>query len=1196
MVLIQYQNYSSMKQTNEVFDILLEGVQIINFQWQYLYVNDALCTYSSFSKHEMLGAKVMDLYPGVENTELFKRLQICMKQRITDRLETPFVFPDGKCLYFELRIQPIPEGIFILSIDRTEQKKAADNLIKKNMLHAFSSAVNQSIVHIQNEQQLMERICQLGIHIGLFNLVTITFASTNTPRHLKNTYGSTTLKKARDLFWKNNPICTEANATPFEDALLGGKAVLASKASSFFVYLKETAKLETIQAISALPISCSGETAGVFELISERSDAFDMDEMVHLEEIATDISFAITLFANSRKHKETEELIQKKDRRFRALIEKSNDLKTLTNAQGKIIYGSPSVSKLFGYRTDELQTLNVQELIHPQDLAIFLIKRDTILNRPNASFDFQHRRKHKSGGWIWCEGTVTNMLHEPGVEALVSNFRDITHKKKDEIEREFDRNNLHALINSTTDSIWSVDRNYNLITFNQAFEERVYRFNQKRPEKGQSVLKLGLPAKDLVGFQKNLDSAMKGNTFTVVAHTVRSGIEKWSEISFFPIRKGQEIIGTACHLRDITEKKKLEETQQKYIKEISEYKYALDQAAIVAITDQKGIIKHINQNFCNISQYDKEELLGKDHRIINSRYHPPKFFRELWTTIGRGKIWRGEIRNQAKDGSYYWVDTTIVPFLDAKRKPYQYLAIRADITQQKEAQELLSQSEKRLKEAQSIARLGSWEMNFTSNIAIWSEEHCRIYGLSPNETTQSFASWASFLHPEDLGYVLEKIRKAQQNLENASLYYRIVCKNGLVKHVYSRFKIEYDTLNKPIGIYGITHDITDLKEKETQLRKSEGFNKGILRSLSDNIAVVNCLGNIIAVNESWKRFAQENRGNCAVQPNAGEGNNYFEDCAKAAQKGDEIAARVLQGIVEVLEGQMAEFHLEYPCHSPGKQNWFGIRITKFDSEEPIAVISHHDITERKKVEEDLLRNNEELQKTNEELDRFVYSASHDLRSPLTSVLGLVSLIEATSKEENTLLYNQMIRKSIQRLVGFTSDILHYSQNSRLSVSSKEIPLEQTIVENFQALKHMNGYAELRFEVQVKEECAFYSDPQRIDMILGNLFSNAVKFSDVSKHVCMLNVHAVSKPDYLLLSISDNGIGIPYEYQNKIFQMFFRLPSEVAGTGIGLYIVKQTVEKLGGTIRVLSHPGAGSTFEIRLKNHEQSNNFLQLSNN
>lgn len=163
----------------------------------------------------------------------------------------------------------------------------------------------------------------------------------------------------------------------------------------------------------------------------------------------------------------------------------------------------------------------------------------------------------------------------------------------------------------------------------------------------------------------------------------KDGTLFWANVVVTPLYDEGKHIGYSKVTRDLTRRHNAEEELKKTIKELADIKYALDESAIVAITDKQGVITYVNEKLCKVSGYSQAELIGKTHRVINSGYHPKDFFADMWRTITQGKVWQGEIKNKAKDGSYYWVDTTIVPFVDDAGEPYQYISIRHEITARK---------------------------------------------------------------------------------------------------------------------------------------------------------------------------------------------------------------------------------------------------------------------------------------------------------------------------------------------------------------------------------------------------------------------------------------------------------------------------------------------------------------------------------
>ena len=266
----------------------------------------------------------------------------------------------------------------------------------------------------------------------------------------------------------------------------------------------------------------------------------------------------------------------------------------------------------------------------------------------------------------------------------------------------------------------------------------------------------------------------------------------------------------------------------------------------------------------------------------------------------------------------------------------------------------------------------------------------------------------------------------------------------------------------------------------------------------------------------------------------------------------------------------------------GKDIW-NFSGTVYNSKDNNPIIIEKDLTERKKAELNHEQQNKELVKTNAELDRFVYSVSHDLRSPLMAILGLISFIEEESRETNTLEHVKMIRNSINRLDKYIKNIVDYARNNRTILEVKKVPLQKTVAAIVDVLHSMKEAKGIHFEIDIKELQPFYSDKLRFKTIMENLISNAIKYHKKAESGNYIKITGQSDLEKLQLSIADNGIGIAPAYHNKIFDMFFRLSGEKDGSGIGLYIVKDTVEILQGSIQVQSEKGVGTTFIVTLKN-------------
>lgn len=513
--------------------------------------------------------------------------------------------------------------------------------------------------------------------------------------------------------------------------------------------------------------------------------------------------------------------------------------------------------------------------------------------------------------------------------------------------------------------------------------------------------------------------------------------------------------------------------------------------------------------------------------------------------------------------------SAVVNSIKKYRLEQQQLAYQANIIR----------SEAKLKESQAIAHIGNWEYDFSTGKVFWSEEHCRIYGISINENEQSYDSWMSFIHPDDIEIVLADIKKFANSLTGNTLNHRIVLNNGTVKYIHVISKLEFGEDGKPVGLFGTAHDVTEIRQTERQLRKSEAFNLSVLNSLSSHIAVINSYGDIVAVNGSWKRFSLEN-GSTTLK-GTGEGSNYFKICEKAVEEGDETALEVLQGIKNVMEGKQDVFYFEYPCDSPIEPRWFSMRVIKFDSDEPMVVLSHQNISERKFAELERIKITGDLIQRNYDLVQFAYIVSHNLRAPVANIIGASSALNnfSLNAEEKEVL-SQGIYDSVTRLDEVIKDLSNVLQiKSKLKETEEKVSFSELIEDITISIKNLIDAEQMQIQYDFTEIDGFSTIKSYLYSIFYNLITNSIKYRQ-QQIAGMIIIKSYLIGNKIILTFTDNGMGIDLiKRRDQVFGLYKRFHSHIEGKGTGLFMVKTQVETLGGSISIESTVNKGTEFKI-----------------
>ncbi len=489
----------------------------------------------------------------------------------------------------------------------------------------------------------------------------------------------------------------------------------------------------------------------------------------------------------------------------------------------------------------------------------------------------------------------------------------------------------------------------------------------------------------------------------------------------------------------------------------------------------------------------------------------------------------------------------------------------------------LKKESEKLIEAQSIANLGSWEWDVINDKLYWSDELYRIFEIDKNAFKATYQDYFSFIHPDDKAYANSSVLKCFKDHLPFSFESRIITGKGVLKILYAQGKVSLNDKGEVIKLTGIGQDITDRKQSELALQNAHRQMQTLFENIEEVFFSVDMVNyQVLQMSFACEKVYGRQRQDFFERPNL-----WYEIVLEEDKKIiDENNTAMNAG-----KSFSQEYRIQY---NENTIRWLETKITPtLNKEGKLIRIDGvtSDISKRREAEEIMKANNDELKKTNSELDKFVYSVSHDLRAPLTSVLGIIDLTEMKTQEELTKKHLHLIKKSVTKLDGFISDILDYSRNARVEIRKDEIHFDEILEEITDNLKYMNG-ADSKVDLQIKinNGVQFKSDRSRLNIILNNLISNAIRYHNPKLENPYVNITVDVSSDEVLIAINDNGIGISKEFHQKVFEMFYRVSENSVGSGLGLYIVKETVEKLKGKITVESEVGKGTSFNISIPNN------------
>ncbi|MBQ4913362.1 PAS domain S-box protein [Maribacter sp. MMG018] len=749
-----------------------------------------------------------------------------------------------------------------------------------------------------------------------------------------------------------------------------------------------------------------------------------------------------------------------------------------------------------------------------------------------------------------------------GETHILATYVDRTEAKKAQIKMAQSENKYRELTERISDAYVAFDKDWNFVYINA----RAARIIDKKPDDvlGKNMWEEFPEFANSPAFSV-FNNSLKNQKYAYLEHH-NNEFNSWLAIHVYPSPSGSTV-----YFRNITRKKLAEKENQKLLSIIE------NSLGFIGSSDLEGTSVYINDagkklvgltpenDLSNISVFDFFSEESKE--IIYNEYLP---------LIHEKGSWNGEVYlKNLKTNKYVPVEFSAFIITDRETKePIGIGAVAFDLSERKKTEKEILSLQSKMDAAIRIGKIGYWSWDIKTETIDWSDRMYEIYDVEPGTVIDAPFS-RTLIHKDDIDFHDRMLARNIEARDHSPFSYRIVQRDNTVKHVLVQMEVVMDENGVPIRYQGTAVDITSQKEAEKALRETqEKFSKAFYTNL---------IGMFIL--DKGRKIVEVNSRACTILNSTREtllGHTIMESGTLSINNNDSLLSGQLWEIfLENKEVKNEEFKVTL-------QNGKVISILLSIESLMLEGVEHYlvtivDNTKRKEAEELLEEQNVELKKTNSELDSFVYSASHELRAPLTSVMGLIQIMMDEQQESHCVHQLQMMENSITRLDDFIKEIIAFSRNRNLEVQLDEIDFHDLIDDVLESLWYLKNIQAITFVKDIKNDVPFISDKKRVMVLLNNLISNAIKYHDIDKDNPTVWINIRTSQQNVVIEIKDNGPGIEKELQNKIFDMFYRVSAKVMGSGIGLYIVKEILNKLGGSINVESKPKKGSSFIITVPN-------------